>query len=103
MGLQRNVQPNFEAREIWRSRRRAGDPTATFRPGEELRCPGTICLGRVREVCGGSWGEYAKPHTRVIIRVRTAQLPELPHAGTNLRCHKCGTALEKLTILEAPE
>lgn len=97
-----SAQPNTSARDAWRAGRRPNEP-ATFRPGEELRCPGTLRIGGVKEVCAGSWSEYAKPHTRVIVRVRSAQLPDLPHAGTNLRCHKCGTALEKLTILEEPQ
>jgi hypothetical protein len=104
MPHQENTQRTHDARDLWRRSRRLGDPTAVFRPGEELRCPGTNRhLAEGPQPCGASFSEYAKPHTRVIIRVRTAQLPELPHLGTNLKCHKCGTALEKLTILEAPE
>lgn len=99
MRREQNSQPRQEARDQWRAGRRLCDSTATFRPGEELRCPGLLPSGS--EVCGGSFSEYAKPHTRVIIRRRQAQLPDMPHAGTNLRCHKCGSALEKYTIREA--
>lgn len=101
MSRQHNLQPSYEAREQWRTARRLDDPTAIFRPGEELRCPGLVPSGR--EVCGSSFNEFAKPHTRVILRRRIATLPELPHAGTDLRCRHCRSPLEKYTIREASE
>ncbi len=91
-----------EARDAWCAERRVGDLTATFYPGDELRCPGTRLLsGGGRVVCGGSLEGRAKPHSRVIVRVRTGRLVALPHAGTDNRCRHCGSALEVFPILEA--
>ena len=101
MSREQNAQPRHDARAAWRAGRRRGDTVATFRPGEELRCPGWLRYPGYEGPCGWSFGgETANPHTRVIIRVRRPS-PGEAQAGTDLRCGKCGTSLEKLTILEA--
>lgn len=101
--LQNAVSVGEDAKQRWRDSRKPGDTQATFRPGEQLRCPGMLRTPGYVGPCGQSWSEYANPHTRVIIRVSAHRGSDDPQTGTHLRCHKCGTALEKLTILEASE
>ncbi len=91
-----------EERDAWATDRRVGDLTATFYPGEPLRCPGTkVHRSGARIVCGESLDGSPKGNSRVVVRIRNGRLPVLPHAGTDNRCPSCGSALEIFAILEA--
>lgn len=103
--LQNAVSVGEDAKQLWRDSRKLNDPTATFRPGEQVRCPGTLRYPGTVEVCSNSFdGEVVNEHSRVILRVsHPLRRSNDKQPGTYLRCHRCGTALEKLTILEASE
>jgi hypothetical protein len=102
---QQSCEVRQDARDLWRQARRMGDPEATFRPGQTVRCTGTLRTTGYYGPCGSVFsGEVVNEHSRVIIRVRQPlRRNNDPQPGSYLRCRVCGTALEKLTILEAPE
>lgn len=104
MSIRQNVQPKDEERELFRRTRRRGDTSATFRPGELLRCPGWLSYPGYNGPCGCEFREErANLHTRVIIRVSTPVHRGDPELGTTFFCHKCHTPLEKIVLLEATE
>lgn len=102
MNREYNTQPRHDERASWREGRRRGDTSATFRPGDELRCPGWLSIPGYVGPCGSSFnGERVNPHSRVIIRQSTPhRRVNDPEPGTLLRCNKCGTPLEKITLLD---
>lgn len=88
-------------REVWRASRRAGDPVATFGPGEFIRCPGKLQIPGYVGPCGAMFdGERCKPGTRVILQVRFPRV-DYPGIGTVLKCRTCGTHLEKSVLVES--
>lgn len=92
-----------DARAAWCAERRVGDHTAVFRPGEELRCPGTKTGdGGGRGPCG-AWldGFVANAASKVIVRAIPRRLQQTDTAGLGKTCRDCGWTLEVVPMLEA--
>lgn len=92
-----------EAREEWCATRRVGDHTATFYPGDDLRCPGTrVFPSGAKQPCG-AWLDGFMPATdsKVVVRARPHRYDVRAGPGLDKRCRDCGCTLEIRPILEA--
>lgn len=100
---ERRTPDHEHRRRDWCAARRPGDTTATFYPGEDLRCPGLKLQPDGSKGPCGAWLDGFKPatDTKVIVRARPHRFDQAAVGCLDKPCRNCGSSLEIRPVLEA--